>query len=153
MRRQSFLNRHLLVTIIILLLGAVTACQPAAAPVAPLAGATAAAGLPTLTVLAAESFIADMAQNVAGDRLKVETLMPLGLDPHAFEPTPQDVARIADSQVLIVNGGGFEGWLQEVLDNAGGQRQVIEAAAGLTSRSAHEGEAAEMSDEDWELVS
>ena len=99
-------------------------------------------------MLAAESFIADMAQNVAGDRLKVETLMPLGLDPHAFQPTPQDVARIADSQVLIVNGGGFEGWLQEVLDNAGGERQVIEASAGLTSRKAREGEEAVMTDEE-----
>ena len=142
--------RYLLIATTLILLGALTACQPAAAPspAAPPAGATAAAGMPKLTVLAAESFIADMAQNVAGDRLKVETLMPLGLDPHAFEPTPQDVGRIADSQVLIVNGGGFEGWLQEVLDNAGGQRQVIEASAGLASRSAREGEAAEMSDEE-----
>ena len=136
MRTQSHHNRYLLVATIILLLGALTACQPAAAPAptAPPTGATTAAGAPALTVLAAESFIADMAQNVAGDRLKVETLMPLGLDPHAFEPTPQDVARIADSQVLIVNGAGFEEWLQEVLDNAGGQRQVIEASAGLASR-------------------
>lgn len=142
--------RYLLIATTLILLGALTACQPAAAPAptAPPAGATTAAGLPTLSVLAAESFIADMAQNVAGDRLNVETLMPLGLDPHAFEPTPQDVGRIADSQVLIVNGGGFEEWLQEVLDNAGGQRQVIEASAGLTSRSAREGEAAEMSDEE-----
>ena len=142
--------RYLLIATTLILLGALTACQPAAAPAptAPPAGATTAAGLPTLSVLAAESFIADMAQNVAGDRLNVETLMPLGLDPHAFEPTPQDVGRIADSQVLIVNGGGFEEWLQEVLDNAGGQRQVIEASAGLAGRSAREGETSEMSDEE-----
>ena len=37
--------------------------------------------------------------------------------------------------MLIVNGAGFEGWLEEVLDNAGGERQVIEASAGLTSRA------------------
>jgi ABC-type Zn uptake system ZnuABC Zn-binding protein ZnuA len=87
-----------------------------------------------------------MAQNVAGERLQVETLMPLGLDPHAFEPTPQDVARIADSDVVIVNGADFEGWLDEVLANAGGERQVIEASAGLASRTAREGEEAMASD-------
>jgi ABC-type Zn uptake system ZnuABC Zn-binding protein ZnuA len=128
-----------------ILLAALAACQPAATP-APVTSQDTAAAAPQLQVLAAESFIADMAQNVAGDRLSVQTLMPLGLDPHAFEPTPQDVARIADSQVLIVNGGGFEEWLQEVLDNAGGQRQVIEASAGLASRAAREGEEAVMTE-------
>lgn len=143
-------RRYLLVATAMVVLAALAACQPAAAP-APASSqdaATAAPATPQLSVLAAESFIADMAQNVAGDRLSVQTLMPLGLDPHAFEPTPQDVARVADSQVLIVNGGGFEEWLQEVLDNAGGQRQVIEASAGLASRAAREGEEAVMTDEE-----
>jgi ABC-type Zn uptake system ZnuABC Zn-binding protein ZnuA len=87
-----------------------------------------------LKVLAVESFLTDIAQNVAGDRLKVDTLIPIGVDPHAYQPTPQDVAKIAASQVLIVNGAGFETWLKNVLENAGGKRQVIEAAAGLASR-------------------
>ena len=47
---------------------------------------TAAPGTPE--VLAVETFLADIAQNVAGDRLKVEALIPIGVDPHAFEPTP-----------------------------------------------------------------
>jgi ABC-type Zn uptake system ZnuABC Zn-binding protein ZnuA len=91
-------------------------------------------------VLAVETFLAEIAQNVAGDRLRVDALIPIGVDPHAFEPTPQDVARIAQSQVLIANGAGFEGWLQKVTDNAGGQRLLIEAATGLASRQPREGE-------------
>lgn len=87
-----------------------------------------------LKVLAVESFLADIAQNVAGDRVKVETLVPLGLDPHEFEPAPSDIGRVAASQALIVNGTGLEGWLQKTLDNAGGQRTVIEASTGLQSR-------------------
>ena len=69
--------------------------------------------------------------------------MPIGVDPHGFEPTPTDVAKIADSQVLIVNGAGFEAFLDELLKNAGGQRTVIEAAAGLTSRQLRAGEIAD----------
>jgi len=85
-------------------------------------------------VLAVETFLTDMAQNVAGERLKVDALMPIGLDPHAFQPTPADVAKIADCQVLIVNGTGFEVWLDETLRNAGGNRLVVEASAGLQPR-------------------
>jgi ABC-type Zn uptake system ZnuABC Zn-binding protein ZnuA len=80
---------------------------------------------------------------VAGDRVKIDTLMPIGVDPHGFEPTPTDVAKIADSTVLIVNGAGFEEFLAKLLQNAGGQRAVIEAAAGLASRQPREGEVAD----------
>jgi ABC-type Zn uptake system ZnuABC Zn-binding protein ZnuA len=69
--------------------------------------------------------------------------MPIGVDPHGFEPTPTDVAKVADSNVLIVNGAGFEEFLTELLENAGGQRAVLEASAGLTSRQLREGEIAD----------
>jgi ABC-type Zn uptake system ZnuABC Zn-binding protein ZnuA len=105
---------------------ALGACQ------SPLQPTVAADGLPR--VVAAETFLADIAQNVAGNRVKVETLIPLGVDPHAYQPTPQDVARVAESQVLIVNGAHFEEWLDKTLQNAGGTHTVIEASAGLTSR-------------------
>ena len=104
-------------------------------------GTPAAAG--GLKVLAVETYLADITRNVAGERAQVTALIPLGLDPHAFEPAPQDVAKITASQVLVVNGAGFEAWLGSVLVNAGGQRRLVEASAGLKSRSAREGEAVE----------
>ena len=79
---------------------------------------------------------------------KIESLTPVGVDPHSFEPTPADVRKVADSTLLIVNGAGFESFLAELLENAGGQRQVVEAAAGLTSRTAREGEEAVMTEEE-----
>lgn len=95
-----------------------------------------------LVVIAAESFLADIAQNVAGSRLTVQTLMPRGTDPHTFEPTPGDIKRVADCQVLIVNGSGFEGFLEDMLQGAGGERVVIEASQGLTGRRPDETEQA-----------
>lgn len=89
---------------------------------------------PTISVLAVQTFLADIAQNVAGERVEVETLIPIGLDPHAFEPTPQDVRKIAESDVLILNGAGLEEWIEKTLENAGGERLVIEASAGLAMR-------------------
>lgn len=109
-----------------------TACQPAQR--------TTGDGLRVLVV---ESFLADITQNIAGERLTVETLIPNGLDPHAFEPTPRDTTRIAESDVLVINGAGFEEWLVGVLENAGGERQVIEASQGLAPREPQPGEHAE----------
>jgi ABC-type Zn uptake system ZnuABC Zn-binding protein ZnuA len=97
-------------------------------------------------VLAVENFLADVAQNVAGNRVKIDSLIPIGLDPHSFEPTPQDVARIADCDVLIVNGAGVESWLNSVLDNAGGKRIVVVASMGLKSRTPRIGELVEIND-------
>jgi ABC-type Zn uptake system ZnuABC Zn-binding protein ZnuA len=85
-----------------------------------------------LRVVAAESFLRDIAQNVAGDRLTVETLIPVGADPHEYQLTPRDTAAITSSQVFIVNGLGYEGWLKETLDNVGGERVVIIATEGLS---------------------
>lgn len=125
--------------IVFVLLGmvALAACQP------PGQAAQSGGAQTALKVVAAETFLADIAQNVAGERVKIDALMPIGVDPHGFEPTPTDVAKIADSNVLIVNGAGLEEFLAKLLKNAGGQRAVIEAAAGLISRQRHEGEMAD----------
>lgn len=98
-----------------------------------------------LQVLAVESFLADIAQNVAGDRYTVQSLIPLGVDPHGFEPTPQDVARISDSDLVIINGSGFEEWLEEMLANSGSELNIISASDGLEIREPQPGE---MHDED-----
>jgi ABC-type Zn uptake system ZnuABC Zn-binding protein ZnuA len=91
-------------------------------------------------VLAVETFLADIAQNVAGDHLRVDALIPIGVDPHSFEATPADVRKVAASNLLIANGAGVETFLNQLLSNAGGQRTVIEASKGLASRTAQPGE-------------
>jgi len=105
-------------------------------------------------VLATLSFLADVVQNVAGDRLQVHALIPSGLDPHNFEPTPADAIRISESQVLVSNGAGLEEWLLEMLENAGdasSEKQfLIEAAAGLPFRTPQVGEEAGHTDEHQE---
>lgn len=97
-----------------------------------------------LRAVAAEAFLADIAQNVAGSRALVCTLIPLGVDPHTYEPTPGDLALVADSDVLIVNGAGLEGFLGELLRNVGDGWLLIEASAGLTSREVRDGGASEI---------
>ena len=132
-RRNTPLTSTLALTLALTALLAACSGPKAAAP-AP----AAAPGTPK--VLAVETFLADIAQNVAGGRLTVEALIPIGVDPHTFEPTPTDIRRVAESQVLIANGAGFESFLQKLIENAGDQRLIIEAADGLTSRQPSAGE-------------
>ncbi|HKY56301.1 MAG TPA: metal ABC transporter substrate-binding protein [Anaerolineales bacterium] len=86
-------------------------------------------------ILTSTTFLADITQNIAGDRVKVESLLPVGSDPHSYQPTPQDVTKIAQSKVLIINGAEYEHFLEGLLENAGGEREVIEASAGIGPRT------------------
>jgi len=88
----------------------------------------------TPRVLAVETFLTDIAQNVAGDRLKVGALLPIGVDPHSYEPAPSDIARVVESDLIIINGAGAEAFFQKLLANSGTQSQVVEASRGLTPR-------------------
>jgi ABC-type Zn uptake system ZnuABC Zn-binding protein ZnuA len=83
------------------------------------------------SALAVETFLADIAQNVTNNRLKIYSLMPVGIDPHEFEPVPADFAKISKNKILIINGSGFEGWLEQMLKNAGSDNYIIEASKGL----------------------
>jgi|WetSurSiteA1Bulk_404760.scaffolds.fasta_scaffold39792_2 ABC-type Zn uptake system ZnuABC Zn-binding protein ZnuA len=90
-------------------------------------------------VLASTSFLADIAQNVAGNRLIVEPLLPLGVDPHAYQPKPADAAKVAASTVLILNGADYEHFIGPLLENVGGERLIIEASSGLIPRASSAG--------------
>lgn len=84
--------------------------------------------------LAVESFIADIAQNVAGDRITVESLIPLGVDPHGFELTPQDLVKMNESDIIIMNGCGVESWLEDSYSNLPKNIAIIEGCQELISR-------------------
>jgi ABC-type Zn uptake system ZnuABC Zn-binding protein ZnuA len=96
-----------------------------------------------LKVLASTTMIADMAQQIAGDKLAVESLLPLGGDPHIYEPTPTDVQRVTQAQLILVNGLTLEGWMKELIDNSGSKAKIVtvtEGVAALTSAE-HKGAA------------
>lgn len=97
------------------------ACQPKASP-APSAA-------PEL--VASTSILADITRNIAGNRMEVVSLLPLGADPHEFQSTPADVQRIAESRAVIVNGLDYEGFIPPLLESAGGEHRVITASQGL----------------------
>ncbi len=92
-------------------------------------------------VVVTTSHLVDIAQNVAGDRLIVEGLMPPGIDPHAFQPTPSQVQTIIDSRVIIVDVFGLAPMVDELIQSTVEAHQVVvEAVAGITPRRADGGD-------------
>ena len=87
-----------------------------------------------LKALTSTTFLADITRNIAGDRISVDSLLPVGADPHAYQAAPSDVAKIAESDLLILNGLEYEHFIEPLLENAGGERLMIEATAGLSPR-------------------
>ncbi|MCM3496298.1 metal ABC transporter solute-binding protein, Zn/Mn family [Paenibacillus lactis] len=74
----------------------------------------------------------EFTRQVAGDLADVENLVPAGVEPHDWEPTPQDMAGIADADVIVYNGAGMESWIDQVLDSVKDRDlKVIEASQGI----------------------
>lgn len=74
----------------------------------------------------------EFTRHVAGDLANVENLVPAGMEPHDWEPTPQDMAAISEADVLVYNGAGMEGWIEQVLDSAKDTGlKAIEASHGI----------------------
>lgn len=84
-----------------------------------------------LRVVASTSIVADVVQNVGGERIELTVLIPPGTDPHTFEPTPRDAAAVADAHVVFINGAGLEVFLDRLLESAGGSVPVVPVSAGL----------------------
>ena len=93
-----------------------------------------------LRVLATTSIVGDVVKQVGGDYIDISILLPIGTDPHTFEPTPKDVAAIADVQAIFANGAGLEEFLDKMLKNAGGSAPVVQVSEGIALRQMSPGE-------------
>lgn len=74
---------------------------------------------PMVSVVTTTNIMADWVGNVAGDNVDVFSLVPVGADPHTFQPGAKDVARIAEADLVLSVGLGLEEvWLHDLLENA-----------------------------------
>jgi ABC-type Zn uptake system ZnuABC Zn-binding protein ZnuA len=94
----------------------------------------ASAGKAAPAILTSTTILSDITRSIAGDRFQVESLLPAGADPHSYQPTPQDAARVVESELIIVNGAGYEQFLKPLIDNAGGKTTLVEASTGVIPR-------------------
>ncbi len=83
------------------------------------------------TVVSSASMIWDMVKNVGGDNIEHGLIVPIGGDPHIYEPTPRDAQLVTSADHIFVNGLTFEGWVLELIENSGTKASVDTVTNGI----------------------
>jgi len=77
--------------------------------------------------------IYEFTHRVAGEAAQVVSLVPTGVEPHDWEPSPQDLKEIRDARLLVYNGGGLDPWVSRlVTDHTSPKTVVVRATEGVT---------------------
>lgn len=82
-------------------------------------------------VVTSASIFADMTNAIGGDLIEVQSLVPIGGDPHRYEPTPGDAKLIASADLILINGLTFEGWIEELINHSGTKAPAFIITRGI----------------------
>ena len=83
-------------------------------------------------VVSSASIFADMASVIGGDLIESTSIVPIGGDPHIYEPTPGDVRLLVKADLILQNGLTFEGWIKDLIANSGSKAPVVTITEGIT---------------------
>ena len=96
-----------------------------------------------LKTVATFSILGDMVKAIGGERIQLTTLVGADSDAHVYQPTPADAKTVAQADVVFINGLGFEGWLERLIEASGYKGKVVTATEGITglalTEEGHEG--------------
>lgn len=96
-----------------------------------------------LKVLTSITILQDITQNVAGDKASIESLVPTNGGIHEYEPKPEDVKRIAEADLVLVNGAGLEQFLDKLISDSGTKAKLVTVSQGVPIQQFQDIEAAD----------
>ena len=96
-----------------------------------------------IKVVATFSILDDLVTNVGRDRVEITTLVGRNSDAHVYSPSPSDAKLLADANVVVTNGFGFEGWITRLIKASGTKAPIITAVKGIKPRRMQRGESHE----------
>jgi len=70
-----------------------------------------------LQVISSFNPLHEFSQIIGGEKVDAILLVPVGVEPHDWEPTIKDVQRMQKSDLIIINGIGFENWIDNLIEN------------------------------------
>lgn len=83
-------------------------------------------------VVATFSILGDMVHEIGQDKIEVKTLVGPNQDSHVYEPNPQNARDLKRADMVVVNGLGFEGWMDRLIKASGFHGKILVATAGIT---------------------
>lgn len=84
-----------------------------------------------IEVVASFSILADLTQQIGGERVNVHALVAPGQDAHIHEPKPSDARRLGRARLIVVNGLGFDDWLPRLARAAGYRGKLVVASESI----------------------
>lgn len=87
-----------------------------------------------LPVVASFSILGDLVSEIGGERVAVSTLVGPDQDAHMFSPSPADAKKVLQSKLVVVNGLGFDPWLNRLSAAAGYTGAAVVASSGIKAR-------------------
>lgn len=84
-----------------------------------------------IKVVASFSILGDLVKQVGGDHVDLTTLVGPDGDAHVYSPTPADAKAVAEAKVVFVNGLGFEGWMERLVQSSGSKAQLVTVSNGV----------------------
>jgi ABC-type Zn uptake system ZnuABC Zn-binding protein ZnuA len=88
-----------------------------------------------IDVVATTTVFADIVRQVGGPHVTVTSLVPPGGEVHTFDPTPADIARVADADLIVMNGLGLDDWVADLAADSGSDGPILELGEGLADES------------------
>ena len=83
-----------------------------------------------LQVVTSANFLYEFTQTIGNEIIDVSLLVPMGVDPHDWEPTIRDTERLQRANMIIINGIGYEHWIDS-LDTSGYQGIIVDTSDGI----------------------
>jgi manganese/iron transport system substrate-binding protein len=84
-----------------------------------------------LDVVATTTVLADMVRQVGGTHVDVASLVPPGGEVHTFDPTPDDIAHVADAGLIVMNGLGLDDWVGGLARDSGSTAPIVKLGVDL----------------------
>ena len=84
-----------------------------------------------IQVVTSFSILANMTEEIGGPLVSVTSLVGPDADAHVFNPSPADAKSLAQAQVVVINGLGFEGWIDRLVKSSGFKGKLVVASNGV----------------------
>ena len=93
-----------------------------------------------IKIVTSFSILGDMVNTIGGDRVAVTTLVNANGDVHSYEPTPAAAKSVSGADLVVVNGLGFEGWMDRLIKASGYKGRIVVASMGVKPRTMKDGD-------------
>ncbi len=85
-----------------------------------------------ISVVVTTTFVGDVVENIAGDKVEITRLLTVGQNPHSYQPSPMDMVAVTEADLILANGFGLEEFLDDLLSGSDTNARVIVVSEGIS---------------------